>query len=313
MKPTFALVHTESVNPYLNSVCHIIIIPVIDGVPGQPLEYIVDPGNVPFDFVASGISEDELYNAPAVASVWPEIQSKLKEFPIVLSSAEGYSMHAVYGTLTRLKIPFDRMEYINAKAICRRAMNKISYNFDFLSSEFFHDTVPENAPEAIAMRWAELALLALERSQAADLRQFANDVKIRIGSVSQEEFMPSICVHVKKYSKKNSFDASGITVNADPENPFFEMNVVFTGKMESMTRDEGRTAVIAIGGFAPDRLTMDTNYLVVGKQDLRVVGEKGLSGKMKTAAKYKDKGCDIEVISEPEFLEMLGTANIYNK
>jgi len=34
-------------------------------------------------------------------------------------------------------------------------------------------------------------------------------------------------------------------------------------------------------------------------------GGKGLSGKMKTAAKYKEKGCDIEIIDEQDFLEML--------
>ena len=82
------------------------------------------------------------------------------------------------------------------------------------------------------------------------------------------------------------------------------LNVVFTGKMQ-MPRDEARKAVIRIGGFAPKGLTQDTDYLVVGVQDLRVVGESGLSSKMKTAQKYREKGLPIEVISEADFLEMI--------
>lgn len=37
-----------------------------------------------------------------------------------------------------------------------------------------------------------------------------------------------------------------------------------------------------------------------------IVGEKGLSGKMKNAAKFKEKGSSIEVIDEQDFIGMFG-------
>lgn len=66
-----------------------------------------------------------------------------------------------------------------------------------------------------------------------------------------------------------------------------------------------REAVVKVGGFAPSSLNSSTDFLVVGNQDLRVVGEKGLSGKMKKAAEMRSKGLPIEVINEFDFLEML--------
>lgn len=75
--------------------------------------------------------------------------------------------------------------------------------------------------------------------------------------------------------------------------------------MESFTRDEARRMVHKIGGTTKDNVTKDTNYLVVGAQDLRVVGESGLSGKMKKAQKFLEAGDPIEIIDEKDFIEMM--------
>ena len=45
---------------------------------------------------------------------------------------------------------------------------------------------------------------------------------------------------------------------------------------------------------------------VVGQQDYRRVGEDGMSTKQEKAMALKDAGQDIEVMSEEQFLSMLG-------
>ena len=45
--------------------------------------------------------------------------------------------------------------------------------------------------------------------------------------------------------------------------------------------------------------------LVIGQQDYRVVGESGLSNKQKKAMEFLNKGQDIEILSESEFLSMI--------
>ena len=64
--------------------------------------------------------------------------------------------------------------------------------------------------------------------------------------------------------------------------------------------------VADIGGYPANSVTSQTNILVVGQQDYRVVGDSGMSSKQKKAMALKDKGQDIEIMSEAEFLSMIG-------
>lgn len=304
MAPSFLLFHAENVNEYQNSICHLILIPVIDGVRQTPEEFFFNP-QAPFLMVMSGISESQVKSFPTFTDQWPEVQEEFNKFDMAICSADGYSARALYNTLTRLNIPFSAINFCNAKAICRRTLNEVSYSLDYLSYKFYDDTVFSDDPVGIAERWCDLALKGLETSDADSLADFFKEARIRPGEITPDNFIQS---GVKRdYSNRhlNAFDPSSVNVDADPENPFYGMNVVFTGKMESMKRDDARAAVIHVGGQAPERLTQETDYLVVGIQDLRIVGEKGLSGKMKTAAKYKEKGLPIEIIDEQDFIDML--------
>lgn len=310
MKPTFVLFHSESINSDQDSVCHLILVPVVDGKRQPSKEFFFNP-EAHFYLVMSGIGESEVKTFPMFHDQWPEVQFILDGYELCLSSADGNTARSLFGTLTRLGIDFNPISYCNAKSICRRTMDQVSYSLDYLSYIMYEDCISVEHPVAIAERWADLAIKGLESIGDESFDDFLSKAKIRKGLISPLEFMPSLCL--RDYSKRKDhpgFDADSITVDAQPDNELYGMNVVFTGKMESMKRDDARAAVVRIGGFAPERLTMDTDYLVVGVQDLRVVGEKGLSGKMKTAAKYKEKGCDIEIIDEQDFISMLGTENI---
>ena len=57
-----------------------------------------------------------------------------------------------------------------------------------------------------------------------------------------------------------------------------------------------------VGGIPTDSVTAKTDVLVVGQQDYRVVGDSGMSGKQKKALQLLEKGKDIEILSETEFL-----------
>lgn len=60
-----------------------------------------------------------------------------------------------------------------------------------------------------------------------------------------------------------------------------------------------------VGGIPTDSVTAKTDVLVVGQQDYKVVGDSGMSGKQKKALQLLEKGKDIEVLSETEFLNRI--------
>jgi DNA ligase (NAD+) len=76
---------------------------------------------------------------------------------------------------------------------------------------------------------------------------------------------------------------------------------VFTGKLLAFERKEGQKRVKALGGDAPGGVTKTLTYLVVGDG-----AEQRESSKLKKARKYIADGAAIKIISETEFLEMIG-------
>ena len=63
--------------------------------------------------------------------------------------------------------------------------------------------------------------------------------------------------------------------------------------------------VLDIGGRTKDTVTRSTDYLVVGQQDFRIVGQDGMSGKQKKAMQMIEKGASLVILSEAEFMEMI--------
>lgn len=61
------------------------------------------------------------------------------------------------------------------------------------------------------------------------------------------------------------------------------------------------------GALVRTSVSGKTNYLVVGKQDITIVGEDGMSDKEEKAHELNASGkASIEVISECEFMSLLG-------
>lgn len=306
MTPNFLLFHTENVNEAQDSVCHLILIPVVEGRPREAMEFFFNP-ETDFNYVVSGITEKQVLSFASFSDLWPSVQKLFDQYDMAVCTAEGYSAHSIFKTLSRLRISFNPIHYCNAKAICRRTLNEVSYSFDYLSYKFYKDYIYPINPVAIANRWCDFVIKGLSDVEYDNLQDFLYNAGISTGTISPKEFIPSLC---KRNIIRNNFDASMVSVDAQPDNPFYGMNVVFTGKMSSLKRNDARAAVVRVGGIAPENLTQETDYLVVGIQDLRIVGEKGLSGKMKTAAKYKEKGIPIEIIDEADFINMIGSKNL---
>ncbi len=75
---------------------------------------------------------------------------------------------------------------------------------------------------------------------------------------------------------------------------------VFTGTLEGFSRSEAQARVKTLGGEAPSGVSKNLTYLVVG------AGKGAKSSKQKKAEKLRDGGASLEIISEDEFLKLIG-------
>ena len=112
----------------------------------------------------------------------------------------------------------------------------------------------------------------------------------------------------KRHRHKKELKATDIVAtesDIDPDNPLYNMAFVFTGVLERMPRKDAMQIVVNHGGINEDTVTKKTNYLVLGNNDYCKTIKDGKSAKQKKAEKYKLKGCNIEIIPEDVFYDMI--------
>ena len=85
--------------------------------------------------------------------------------------------------------------------------------------------------------------------------------------------------------------------NGDPNSPIYDKKLVLTGVLEKMTRHEATEILKNLGADIDTGVTKRTNCIIASK-------DPGPS-KIKKARKYQDKGEDIRILNEDEFLKML--------
>jgi DNA polymerase-3 subunit epsilon len=72
-----------------------------------------------------------------------------------------------------------------------------------------------------------------------------------------------------------------------------------------MKRVDAMKKVTNVGGIPSNSITKNTNYLVIGMQNLRGLNKKQKSSKVIAAEKLISQGANLQVIGEADFLGML--------
>lgn len=104
--------------------------------------------------------------------------------------------------------------------------------------------------------------------------------------------------------KPSDIEATVDCIN--PSGPLYGKNIVFTGEM-SLSRSEAMQIAVNAGAVVKTAVSRKTNYLVVGVQDLDIVGDDGMSSKEEKAYALNEEGtADIKIIDEVEFIQLAG-------
>ena len=79
--------------------------------------------------------------------------------------------------------------------------------------------------------------------------------------------------------------------------------IVFTGKLDTLSRKQAQALVTALGGKPQAAVTKDTTILVVGKASTNLFQEDPRSLKMQKVEALQQAGQPIVLLSEQTFLE----------
>jgi hypothetical protein len=141
-----------------------------------------------------------------------------------------------------------------------------------------------------------------DRLGHSDLDALAEAVKVRVGQLSSGAYQGS----VSTASSNGHLVRPDLNPETDAGGYLYGRVVVFTGKLMSMTRQIAWEECSRIGALAESNTTKRTNVLVVGDINPAVLRPGSqVTGKTRKAFQLQDKGQEIEVMTEDDFLRCL--------
>lgn len=246
----------------------------------------------------TGISDADVCSAPLFSDIWVQYKDFIEAAPVItgynvsfdlqfLSKASGEDLRTkwkCFDTLACVKQAFSSLENYKLSTVC-----------DFIHySDRFHDSLNDCRACGEVIKY----LACTDCDELISLRYLKSPAKYRnhAHALKIDEYKKNLC-----RADSPPIELDQITNNG----PLSGKNIVFTGTL-SFGRSSAFAMAEAAGAFVKSSVSKKTNYLVVGAQDISIVGSDGLSTKTERAYQLIDEyGINIKIIGEAEFLQLL--------
>jgi DNA polymerase-3 subunit epsilon len=307
----FVALDFETATDERSSICEAGLTFVENGKITRTLSWLVKPKDNEYDFfniMIHGIKPEDTADKPAFDKLWKEIRPLLDGKTVTAHNA-AFDMYALRDVLNLYGL-----EYPNIKTFCSCTLAKraipglLSYSLEPVCNHLNIELNNHHRAGDDSKACAEICLRIFEQGDISDLSTLKDAYRILFGAMSSET--NSYSGPSSKHKPKDNPIITGDASKNDPDSLFHGKTVVFTGTLSSMTRNQAKQIIADIGGFSENDITQRTNFLVVGQQDFRVVGESGLSGKQKKALQLLQKGQEIEIMSELDFRQNIQSTHL---
>lgn len=283
---------TTGLSPEWDEIIEVAALRIQDGEIIASYQSLVKPNEEIDEFITelTGITVEMLSEAPSVEEVLPAFRDFIGD-DLVVGHNVSFDVGFIYDNFEKyLGVPFSN-NYIDTMRISRKAMPELAHHRLKDMVNIFN-IVTEGQHRALADC----------HSTYSCFFALLSHIQKTIGT---EEFIKSFAP--KPYNRPK-VDLSAITaenVDFDETHPLYGKRCVFTGALEKMIRTDAAQLIVNMGGICENTVTKQTNYLILGNNDYCKTIKDGKSAKQKKAEAYKLKGCDIEIISENVFYDML--------
>lgn len=254
-----------------------------------------------FNTSLHGISAGMVTGAPS----WRRTLERIVRYTgsdLLVSHNAGFDMGVIRYACTADDIPCPSVDFLCTMVLARRAYRLPSYRLPFVAAECDVDLGQHHQAISDA-RCAALIASGMARKQGAQtLTDLADSFSVRIGHMAPSHYSGS----VRRSLGGHALIRADANPDADPDHAFYGRVIVFTGALMSRTRQMAWDDVIKIGGIPEPSVTKRTNVLVLG--DINpVVLAPGMvtTGKAAKVFALQDKGQEIEVMTEDDFLRSL--------
>ncbi|WP_277584946.1 exonuclease domain-containing protein [Psychrobacillus antarcticus] len=300
----FVAIDFETANSLRSSVCSVGIVQVKNGKIYREIQSLINPLSEFYYYNTKihGITEYMVHGAPTFEEFWPEMKS-LIENQVVIAHNASFDMGVLQESLRQFHEPSPNFEYGCSFRIAKKVWpqlynHKLSTVANYLGISLRHHDALEDARAA-----AIITIEAMKKTQTNSVQQLAKLHNVKMNSSIQP----------KKQLPSQRRDKADLTIEfLEPErselnskHPFYGAQIVFTGRMLSMTRSKAAQLAVNCGAVCKGAVDHQTNYLVVGDNDLAKYLQGIKSTKMQKVEGMIQQGHPMEIVGEQDFLRLV--------
>src|SRR5699024_4828597 len=260
-----------------------------------------------------GLSEDVLLNSPAFDGVWQNIKQYFNRDTLIVAHNAHFDMNVLRNCLIAYDIPTPNFNFVCSIPISNRAIKVKSFPQSLEERTDYFGIEMEHHHNALsdARACAELVISSINKTGTYSIRELLSKYPdINVNLIHEHKLQSSF----RQSRKFESVKMSDIEINesvTNEDHPFYDKAVVFTGSLDLIDRKTAMQSVADLGGIPRSSVSRLTDFVVVGMQDISIVGPTGKSSKHRKAEKLIENGHDIQIIDEQQFINLLGN-NVMN-
>lgn len=300
----FIAIDFETANSLRTSVCSIGIVQVKDGKIKEEVHTLINPLSEfhYYNTKIHGITEDMVMSAPTFEEFWPDFKGFVENQTIIAHNA-SFDISVLRASLTNFHESYPNFQYGCSYQIAKKVWpnlynHKLSTVANYLGISLRHHDALEDARAS-----ALITLHAMQKTRTNSVQELSHLHKLKIG-------VPNPTKKQGARLKKNKTDATIQLLETEvnmpnTKHPFYGANIVFTGKMLSMTRMQAAQLAVNCGAICKGNVDSTTNVLVVGDNDLEKYVQGIKSTKMRKVEEMISHGLPIEIVGEQDFLRIV--------
>jgi DNA polymerase III subunit epsilon len=310
----FTAIDFETANGFRGSPCAVGLSKVRDGVVVEEASWLMRPpeNHDRFDHHnvrIHGIRPDQVAGLPRFGELFPEIGAFIGDDVLAAHNA-AFDLGVIRSGLEVSGLPGPAYDYVCTVMLSRRCYSLVSNSLPYAAEEAGVPLVNHHDAAEDARACAGILIDIAARNGAGSIAELYLSLGLAVSH--QPAFDPLRDPLSKATQSALDALAGGAGANpapnaaAESDHPLYGQTLVFTGEL-AIPRPEAKIRSAELGARPESRVTARTTVLVVGDGFVAADLRSGrLTGKARRVLELHERGRRIEVLSEGEFLQMLG-------
>lgn len=273
---------------YSDEIIEIAALKILNGKVVEEFNQLVKPSSSINNMITklTGITNSMVKDQNNILVVGKEFDSFVGEHIVVAHNA-NFDVNFIYDNFKKYEIGIFNNDFVDTLRLARHLVkDSKNHKLQTLISYFDFDDIGSHRAMADTRNTYKLML---------ELKE--------LYAKNPEAFLPKI----KRFDtlNLNEIESENATDEIDEENPFFNLNVCFTGIMNNFTKQEIGQEIANLGGILQNNVTLKTDILILGdvQKQIDMYGSKSI--KHKRAIELQDNGQEIKILEEKDLIELI--------